>query len=101
MLPSRTAMASRVENRLSTVKILPFTRMVSAFWDHAGEAAANATMASNAVRRNFAMWIFISLALKIVLVEAFRCAVFLVPVHGLAARVHRYGAYLGELIERL
>src|SRR5512135_737476 len=101
ILPSRMAMASRLENWVSTVNILPFTRMVSALWDHDGEAAANATIASNVVRMIFAIWILISPVLKTFLVEAFRRATLLVPVHGLTGRVHRHGAHLGEVIERL
>src|ERR1700674_4224179 len=101
ILPSRMAMASRVENCVSTVKIWPFTRIVSAFWDHPGEAIANANIASDAVRMKFEIWILILPTFKACLIEALRCAVLLVPVDSLAGRVHRHGAHLGEVIERL
>src|SRR6266851_1165453 len=101
ILPSLMAIASRVENWASTVNILPFTRMVSAFWAHAGKAAASAANTSNALRMKFALGILISPALRTCLVEAFRCSVFLIPVHGFTARVHRHGAHFGEMIERL
>jgi hypothetical protein len=37
--------------------------MVSAFWDHTGEAATSAAIVNSVVRMNFTIWILISPAL--------------------------------------
>src|SRR5665213_3252688 len=105
ILPSRMAMAFRMENCLSTVKILPFTRMVSAFWVQAGEAIAKAKIASNAARMKFVFGIFISRVFHTSLsytslIEAPRRSVFLVPVYVLARYIHRHRPHLGKVVKR-
>ena len=84
---------------MTTAYLAPDTCCSTTPRDHAGRAAASAMMASNAAGKKLAARNFISQILNGFSVQAFWCAVFLVPVHGLTARVHRHGAHFREVIE--
>src|SRR5579872_4844548 len=101
IFPSRIARASWVENWRSTVRIFPFTKMVSAPCENAGSAAARTAQESIIVRTNLAGGIFISRAFHPDLVQTFWRAVFSVPVQRLAAGIHGNGAQFGKVVEGL